>query len=98
MPPRGPMSEEDKLKRSRTMTGKVYSEERCAAMRGPRKPLSKEHKEKIRMSMKKFVETLSQEDRDRRTFQLMYNIQNDVPQEPLSPQTVRNLNAIFEVD
>lgn len=98
MPPRGPMSEEEKLRRSRTMTGRIYSEERRAAMRGPRKPLSEEHKAKIRSSMKRFIQTISQEELDKRIHQLMYNAQHDTPSEPLSLKTVQNLNVIFEVD
>jgi hypothetical protein len=60
--PSRPCTEERKQKLRDTMTGRTYSEERRAAMRGPRKPLSPTHREAISRSMQKYLASLSDEE------------------------------------
>src|SRR4051812_42681431 len=92
-----PCPEEGRIRRSKTMTGRVYSEERRAAMRGPRKPLSDEHKEKISQSMRKYIDGITPEQLERRTTQLLYNITTEEVNAELSAKTVAALNSVFEI-
>jgi hypothetical protein len=56
-----PMSEEQKQRIRATMTGRIYSEERRAAMRKPRKPLTEEHKQKLSNALKAYLGQLDDE-------------------------------------
>ena len=89
------MSEEQKQKIRNTMLGRIYSEERRAAMRKPRQPLSEIHKEKISESLKTYLSNLTDQLTNRMMRLWTVNLEVNDDNTPLDPKTIEKLSLVL---
>ncbi len=90
------MSEEQKQKIRATMIGRTYSEERRAAMRKPRKPLSEAHKQKISESMEKYLNSLTEDEFTERMMRTWTaNLESNADYAPLDPKIMDKMNVFL---